>query len=413
MYTETFEGRAEPRPVSLDLHVPGVGVPLPPYLAFKEVWRNKGRFLLVSLVIALITVLVLFVDGLAEGLGAGNIEYIQKLEGELILFQENVDLSASASQVSRSRLNEIRRVDGVEDVGLVGLSSASIVFESEDKEPLDISLIGVEPNRPGEPAAYAGRGLKGKRSDEAVIGKNVALRTGLEVGDQFTIKSIQGTDDEFYTLEVVGISDGQQYFLRPSVAVPYLTWDRIRPQGFVDDGDDTDLILNIASVKVEQPENLEQMAERLEDRVSKVEAVDRKTAYEASPGYSAQQSTLNTVRIFTLLIGVLVIGGFFQIQTLQKVGQIGMLKAIGAATGTIAIAFVLQIVYITLLGVGIGIAGTLALSLSFPVTVPIVFTPQSVLLAVASLLIIGPVGGLVSLIYLLRIEPLTALGLGA
>jgi len=55
----------------------------------------------------------------------------------------------------------------------------------------------------------------------------------------------------------------------------------------------------------------------------------------------------------------------------------------------------------------------LALSLSFPVTVPIVFTPQSALLAVASLLIIGPVGGLVSLIYLLRIEPLTALGLGA
>ena len=81
MYTETVEGRAEPRPLSLDLEVPGVSVPLPPYLAFKEIWRNKGRFLLVSLVIALVTVLVLFVDGLAEGLGAGNIEYLQKLDG--------------------------------------------------------------------------------------------------------------------------------------------------------------------------------------------------------------------------------------------------------------------------------------------------------------------------------------------
>ena len=324
-----------------------------------------------------------------------------------------MDLSASASQISRSKLNEIRRVDGVDDVGLVGLSSASIVFEGQDKEPLDISLIGVEPDKPGEPTPYAGRGLKGKRGDEAIIGRNVALRAGLDVGDRFTIKSIQGTDDEFYTLEVVGISDGQQYFLRPSVAVPYLTWDRIRPQGFVDDRDDAELIFNIASVKLNEPENLDQMAARLEDQVSKIEAVDRRTAYEASPGYSAQQSTLNTVRIFTLLIGVLVIGGFFQIQTLQKVGQIGMLKAIGAATSTIAIAFVLQIVYITLLGVGIGIGGTLALSLSFPVSVPIVFTPQSVLLAVVSLLIIGPLGGLVSLIYLLRIEPLTALGLGA
>jgi ABC-type lipoprotein release transport system permease subunit len=55
-----------------------------------------------------------------------------------------------------------------------------------------------------------------------------------------------------------------------------------------------------------------------------------------------------------------------------------MLKAIGASTSTIALAFVLQIIYITLLGVTIGIVGTLALSLSFPVSVPIVFTPESV-----------------------------------
>ena len=240
----------------------------------------------------------------------------------------------------------------------------------------------------------------------------VALRAGLDVGDEFTIKSIQGTDDEFYTLEVAGISDGQQYFLRPSVFVPDLTWDKIRPQGFVETNDQSELIFNLASVKLDDPEDLEAMAGRLEDRVSKVEAVDRKTAYEASPGYSEQQSTLNTVRIFTLLIGILVIGGFFQIQTLQKVGQIGMLKAIGAATGTIAIAFIFQIIYITLFGVLIGSAGTLALSLTFPVTVPIVFTPQSVLVAVVSIVVIGPLGGLVSLVYLLRIEPLTALGLG-
>jgi putative ABC transport system permease protein len=155
------------------------------------------------------------------------------------------------------------------------------------------------------------------------------------------------------------------------------------------------------------------MAALLEKQVGKVEAVDLKTAYEATPGYTAQQSTLNTIRIFTLLIGVLVIGGFFQIQTLQKVAQIGMLKAIGASTSTIALAFMIQIVYITLLGVFIGGAGTLALSLGFPVTVPIIFTAESVALAVSSLVIIGPMGGLVSLIYLLRIEPLTALGLAA
>ncbi len=34
------------------------------YLALKEVLRNRGRFLLVSLVIALITLLVLFIAAL-------------------------------------------------------------------------------------------------------------------------------------------------------------------------------------------------------------------------------------------------------------------------------------------------------------------------------------------------------------
>ena len=126
---------------------------------------------------------------------------------------------------------------------------------------------------------------------------------------------------------------------------------------------------NVVAVRLEDPVQIDVVRQRIQERVDGVEAVDRETAYENTPGYTEQQSTLNTQNGFALLIGVLVIGGFFQIQTLQKVGQIGMLKAIGAATGAIAIAFVLQIVYITLLGVAIGSAGTLALSLSFPSTV--------------------------------------------
>jgi len=62
------------------------------YLAFKEVWRNKGRFFLFSLVIALITILVLFIAALAEGLAAANKQYLEKLDADLIVFQEKVEL---------------------------------------------------------------------------------------------------------------------------------------------------------------------------------------------------------------------------------------------------------------------------------------------------------------------------------
>ena len=103
---------------------------------------------------------------------------------------------------------------------------------------------------------------------------------------------------------------------------------------------------------------------------------------------------------------MLVIGGFFQIQTLQKVAQIGMLKAIGVSNWTIGLTFIIQIVVITVLGVLIGSLGTWLLSLSFPVTIPIVFTQESIIAAVTSLLVIGPLGGLISLRLLFKVEPL-------
>jgi len=68
---------------------------------------------------------------------------------------------------------------------------------------------------------------------------------------------------------------------------------------------------------------------------------------------------------------------------------------------------------VTTIGVAIGGAGTLLLSLFFPPTIPIVFNGKATLLAILALLAIGPVGGLVSVSYAARIEPLKALGLSS
>jgi len=122
---------------------------------------------------------------------------------------------------------------------------------------------------------------------------------------------------------------------------------------------------------------------------------------------------LNTQGAFTLFIGVLVIGGFFQIQILQKVAQIGVLKAIGTADPVIGLASVIQILVITVIGVVIGGLLTFLFSLTFPPTVPIVFNGATSAIAIIALLLIGPLGGLVSIRYAVRIEPLKALGLAA
>lgn len=378
------------------------------YLSLKEIWRLRGRFLLISLVIALITLLVLFVAGLAEGLGAGNIEYLSKLNADLLVYQENSQLSISGSRIERSKLNDVARLDGVAAAGPIGVSSATIVF-ADGSKPVDVSLLGIDPGKPGDVPVKQGRTFESRRANEAVIDLNTSVRAKAKVGDTITLKNVQGTKEEFFTLTVVGISEGQQFFLRPSVIVADITWDRIRPKGSEPSGE---LTYNVIAVKLSDPTQLKAMQQTIAQSVERVETADIVTAYKKTPGYAEQQATLDTQRIFTLIIGVLVIGGFFQIQTLQKTPQIGMLKAIGAPSRTVAIASIFQVTVVTIIGVAIGAAATLLLAANFPVTVPIVFRPNSTMIAIVSLLLIGPIGGLVSVRYSLRIEPLRALGLG-
>lgn len=381
------------------------------YLGFKEIWRNKGRFLLISLVIALITTLVLFIAALAEGLGLGNREYIEKLNAELLLYQKDVEFSIPSSRVGRSELNDVARTPGVSAVGPIGFSNTSLILPGQ--EPLDTSLIGVEPGKPGAPPVLAGRALQSRRAKEAVIDQNVVAETGLKVGDTFTIKTIQGTEEQFYTLTVTGISDSRRYSIQPSIFVPILAWEEIKPKAAPESDPNQEFIFNVIAVKLQDPASRGIMAERIEQQVSDLEAADLKTAYENTPGYGPQQSTLSTQRTFTLLIGILVIGGFFQIQTLQKVAQIGVLKAIGASNLTVATAAMLQIITVTVVGIALGALGTLGLSLALSSISAIVFTPTAVATAIITLLLIGPLGGLVSIRVLLRVEPLRALGLGS
>lgn len=378
------------------------------YLALKEVLRNRGRFLLVSLVIALITLLVLFIAALGEGLANGNRQYVANLDAQLIVFLEKSDYIISSSRLETNTARAVRRADGVADAGPIYTSSTEIVSVAE---PLKVSMLATEPGRPGMPAIIEGRDFRGGEAREAVIDRSVALRSGIRVGDGIEIRSTQGVEDEFFRLKVVGLVEGQSYFFQPTIFVPPATWENIRPQSEADLNSDTPYP-NIIAVRLTDPSQIETVKTRLIEDVPNIEVSDIATTINNIPGYSAQQGTVQTQAFFTLLIGVLVIGGFFQIQILQKVPQIGVLKAIGSSNGVVGWAAVIQIIVVTAMGVGIGVGLTYLFSLGFPPTIPLVFNGTRSLLAVVLLLLIGPLGGLVSIIYAVRIEPLKALRLG-
>jgi len=378
------------------------------YLALKEIWRNKGRFLLVSLVIALITLLVLFIAALGEGLADGNRQYVANLDADLIIFLEKSDYNISSSRLDTNTIRAVRRVDGVANAGEIYTSTSEIVSLPE---PLKISMLAAEPGRPGMPPLIQGRPYRGGQADETVIDEGVALRSGIKVGDEIEIRSTQGTEDEFYYLKVVGMVKEQSYFFQPTIFVPPATWEQMRPQPLADLNDTTPYP-NIIAVKLENPALIEPMKQRLLRLVNNIEVADIETTINNIPGYSAQQSTVQTQGAFTLLIGILVIGGFFQIQVLQKVPQIGVLKAIGSSNAAVGLAAVVQIIVTTAIGVAIGGGLTYLFSLGFPPTIPLTFNGTRSILAVIALLLIGPLGGMVSIIYAVRIEPLKALKLG-
>ena len=88
-----------------------------------------------------------------------------------------------------------------------------------------------------------------------------------------------------------------------------------------------------------------------------------------------------------------------------------MLKAVGTPNPVVAGAAIIQIIFVTVFGVFLGGLATLGLTVGMPSGVPIIFTGTSILIAVVSLLLIGPIGGMVSIRMALKVEPLSALGM--
>jgi putative ABC transport system permease protein len=381
------------------------------YLAFKEMLRNKIRFAVIVLIVALVTLLVMFLAAMGDGLAQGTKEYIETIEAELIVFQDDVNLSLPASRLGTSRLNDLHRLDGVEAVGPIGFSVASIVLkQGEELKRLDVSLIGVEPGMPGAPTVFKGAELSDERAKEVVIDRHVLDRVNIPLGSTISIKVTQEAEERFFDLTVVGYTEGKKYNYLPSIFVPLRVWDKVKPQDRPGGGGQP--VFTVAAIQLVNPSAEVEMSGSIESIVPHVEVTDPVTAYESSPGFRDMIGIVDTQQTFVLLIALLIVGGFFQIQALQKVTQVGMLKAIGASNWLIALTLLVQVMLTTLFGLIIGGAGVLFLASVMPPTIPFVFDGQKIVIAVITLLAIGPIAALVSIRTLFKVEPLKALGLG-
>lgn len=361
------------------------------FLALREMRHAKLRFALITLVIVMVSSLVFIIAALANGLSQGNIAAIEALPVDGIVVSAGSDFQLDRSVVSASDAKTIAALDGITAAEPVGISGGNVKIEGKDKL-VGVSLFGVMPDGLVQPRITSGTEL-GSNANGAVIDQTLT-HDGVKLGDTITVQP--GNIE----LTVVGITEGQTYRIAPVVFLPLDLFQKLHPAQPGDPNDPVTAILVKGS-----PAGLAAISGTVQDSIvgSKQQIGDR------IPGESEQNSTLLLIQLFLVVIAAGIIAAFFYIITLQKMPELGVMKAVGAGTAYLGQALVLQVALLALIGVLIGISLADTLDLIIGDTVPYAISGKRMALF-GSLLLITAVGGtLLSLVRIARVDPLDAI----
>ena len=154
---------------------------------------------------------------------------------------------------------------------------------------------------------------------------NADLAVRLEPADAGAVAGPRIDNDEWalacVELDIVGAIDQGAFFFQP---VLYALRDTVLDLKYGPDAAGRPA----ASIVLLQGEDLTGIHDGLD-------VIDKETAFANIEGVAGQASTVTSLRVLGYVIGALVVGAFFFVLTLQKVAQIGVLKAVGASSGFI------------------------------------------------------------------------------
>jgi hemin transport system permease protein len=153
------------------------------------------------------------------------------------------------------------------------------------------------------------------------------------------------------------------------------------------------------------------LAERINATVNDADAVSRAVAADTAPGVAQVRQSFGVIFALYSIVVPLLTGLFFLIVTLQKAPSLVLLRAIGAAAGTLARSLVLQALVITGVGLAIGV-GLFALLAGREVGgLTVRFRPLAVTAWAALFVLLALIGTMASLRRVLRTDPLQATGI--
>jgi putative ABC transport system permease protein len=374
----------------------------PSFLAVRELSFARGRFVLMGAVVALITVLMVLLSGLSVGLVNDGVSGLQRLPVSSFAFQADVEKSAafSRSVVSTDAARAWAQQPGVAEAAPFG--NTLVNGQTRSGVELDLALFGVEPGSFLDPVPARGEPLA---SDGQVVLAESSATEDVDLGDTVVL------EPSGQQLTVVGFLDGQHTF--GHVDIGYVTlrsWQQAKAG--LGDGDALpDRVLREATAIAISAKPGADVDLAAGDKAAGTSSLTLEQSYDASPGYTAETSTLQLIQVFLYLISALVVGAFFTVLTIQRKGEIAVLRALGASTHYLLRESLIQSVVLLVASAAVGIAAGLGLGAAISATeMPFALEAGPITGAAVLLLVLGVLGAGVAVLRITRVDPLTALG---
>ncbi len=357
------------------------------FVAWRELRFARGRFLLIGAVVALITLLVGFLAGLTGGLAAQNVSAVLQLPGDRLVLQdpESGDPSFGASSIDSSTVEAWQAADRVDSVVPIGIAQ-SRASSSAVTDPTGVALFGIPESAAGSTPLLE---LAPTAATEVALSESAAEALDARAGDTITI-----TGADFTVSEVGG---DLWYSHTPVVIMTPDAWSAASER--IGGTADATVLAVTGSPDWESVEARTGTA-----------AETPLTSLLALEAFRSEIGSLGMMIAMLFGISALVVGAFFTVWTMQRAGDIAVLKALGATTGSLMRDALGQALIVLAAGIGAGLIAVLGLGSLAGRALPFVISPLTTLAPVAVMAVLGLAGAAFALRSVTSADPLTALG---
>lgn len=308
-------------------------------LCFHNVMRRKLRSLLTAVAVAIAVAAVVSLVGVSTGFKRDFIEFYESVGIDILVIGKGKLLNRPLDE---SLTPQIKAVDGVASV-VPGLTDQT-AFPEQDI--LFVPLNGLEPGTAifDHMKVPEGRELKAGDYKQVMLGVQIAKMLGKEVGDTIEIDL-----EEF---EVVGLLDSANVIEKGQIIMPIKALQDIMGREGEVSG------FSVIAKSGTTASGLERILRDIEAiDPAKIDAQLATEAVENQPGVKMAIGMAWVTSAIAMVIGTLGMLNTMLMSLQERIGEIGLLRAVGWRKSRIARMILSESVLLSLLG---GVFGVLA-----------------------------------------------------